>query len=583
MPHVNGQYYANINRKFSLQVENMNNLNYIFFANQCPFFPIMGQFYPNEAFEFIKHYDYLRKLALNINNILPDSFPLLKTSDRFNHLELTRRQAALLFFLSFFGCLPENTNSNLNSFYISKVLYSQNGPQFEFARAFLNYLTVIGKWIKENNIILEEKIIYMRQSVNKEVNNFENNNFINLCEVNFIQQGSLFEGNSTYCVDFSNKYIGGGTLTGGCVQEEILFASQPELLVAMLFMEVMDDNSAIGIFNTIQYSLFIGYGKNITFNGSNINNNININNIKRFRIIAMDADFKDKLLNDANIQIYQQIIKRDIYKAFAGFSLINCDNFNNENINNNNIIYYNKMNMNNNMNMMNNMNNNNNMNMMNNNNNNININNINLNNNNMMNNNINNNNININNKYMNNNMNNNININNINMNNMRMNNNFPMNNPNMNNMQNNNMNMNNNVNPIYINRNFTNNNNTFLNFNMDNNNNSNNSSFNNNNNMNNNMMFDKTIATGNWGCGIFNGIHELKFIEQWIAASFAGVRRLDYYTFGHNNMKKAIQYYQFFKNNKFITAANLYRMLIYNKLDVNNLIDNLVQYNFSIY
>lgn len=30
-------------------------------------------------------------------------------------------------------------------------------------------------------------------------------------------------------VDFANEYIGGGTLGFGCVQEEIMFASFPEL------------------------------------------------------------------------------------------------------------------------------------------------------------------------------------------------------------------------------------------------------------------------------------------------------------------------------------------------------------------
>ena len=36
---------------------------------------------------------------------------------------------------------------------------------------------------------------------------------------------------------------------------------------------------------------------------------------------------------------------------------------------------------------------------------------------------------------------------------------------------------------------------------------------------------ERYIATGNWGCGVYNGIFELKFLEQWIAASFSGVQR----------------------------------------------------------
>jgi len=29
-------------------------------------------------------------------------------------------------------------------------------------------------------------------------------------------------------------------------------------------------------------------------------------------------------------------------------------------------------------------------------------------------------------------------------------------------------------------------------------------------------------VTGNWGCGVFQGNHQLKFMIQWIAGSLAG-------------------------------------------------------------
>ena len=67
------------------------------------------------------------------------------------------------------------------------------------------------------------------------------------------------DGDASYCLDFANKLIGGSTLNGGCVQEEILFAIEPEAIVSMLFMEEMDENDAIGIFNTIQYSNYSGF------------------------------------------------------------------------------------------------------------------------------------------------------------------------------------------------------------------------------------------------------------------------------------------------------------------------------------
>eukprot|EP01126_Amoeba_proteus_P004650 TRINITY_DN11540_c0_g1_i2.p1 TRINITY_DN11540_c0_g1~~TRINITY_DN11540_c0_g1_i2.p1 ORF type:complete len:434 (+),score=94.24 TRINITY_DN11540_c0_g1_i2:247-1548(+) len=40
-----------------------------------------------------------------------------------------------------------------------------------------------------------------------------------------------------------------------------------------------------------------------------------------------------------------------------------------------------------------------------------------------------------------------------------------------------------------------------------------------------------TVATGNWGCGAFGNDHVLKFLQQWLAASEAGVTKMYYHTF----------------------------------------------------
>ena len=85
----------------------------------------------------------------------------------------------------------------------------------------------------------------------------------------------------------------------------------------------------------------------------------------------------------------------------------------------------------------------------------------------------------------------------------------------------------------------------------------------------------KTIATGNWGCGVFGGNHELKFIQQWIAASFAGVERLDYYTFGDKQTKPIEAYYKAIKE-KYKTAQNLYDALILVSTVNENYINNLL-------
>ena len=55
------------------------------------------------------------------------------------------------------------------------------------------------------------------------------------------------EGAGLLQIDFANRFIGGGVLGWGCVQEEIRFIICPELIVACLFTEVMEKNEALSI------------------------------------------------------------------------------------------------------------------------------------------------------------------------------------------------------------------------------------------------------------------------------------------------------------------------------------------------
>jgi poly(ADP-ribose) glycohydrolase len=125
----------------------------------------------------------------------------------------------------------------------------------------------------------------------------------------------MFDGEAEYCVDFANKYIGGGVLNDGIVQEEILFCIDPEAIVSLFLMEMMGDNDAIGIHNIIQYSNYKGYGASFEFDGSAIPSDIN--KIKRHKIIAIDAINlnKQKFNNNINKNINgANISKNDLNK-----------------------------------------------------------------------------------------------------------------------------------------------------------------------------------------------------------------------------------------------------------------------------
>lgn len=69
-------------------------------------------------------------------------------------------------------------------------------------------------------------------------------------------------------LDFANKYIGGGVLNSGCVQEEIRFVICPELLVSLLFMERMRENECIIIRGCERFNDYTGYAGSFSWNGN---------------------------------------------------------------------------------------------------------------------------------------------------------------------------------------------------------------------------------------------------------------------------------------------------------------------------
>ncbi|KAL6636533.1 hypothetical protein ACP70R_024105 [Stipagrostis hirtigluma subsp. patula] len=129
-------------------------------------------------------------------------------------------------------------------------------------------------------------------------------------------------------VDFANKYLGGGALSWGCVQEEIRFMINPELIVGMLFMACMEDNEAIEIVGAERFSQYMGlrtvnptpaslyrYGSSFRFVGDYLDSKpFDSMGRRRTRIVAIDA-----LDSPTMLQYESRGLLREVNKAFCGF------------------------------------------------------------------------------------------------------------------------------------------------------------------------------------------------------------------------------------------------------------------------
>ena len=60
-------------------------------------------------------------------------------------------------------------------------------------------------------------------------------------------------------IDFANKYIGGGVLGNGLVQEEIRFLQFPEMIITRLLCERMEDDEAVLVIGAERYNATEGY------------------------------------------------------------------------------------------------------------------------------------------------------------------------------------------------------------------------------------------------------------------------------------------------------------------------------------
>ena len=91
-------------------------------------------------------------------------------------------------------------------------------------------------------------------------------------------------------VDFANRYIGGGALRRGCVQEEIRFMINPELIAGMLFLPSMADNEAIEVVGPERFSNYTGYASSFHFAGDYVDKrDVDFMGRRKTKMIAIDA------------------------------------------------------------------------------------------------------------------------------------------------------------------------------------------------------------------------------------------------------------------------------------------------------
>jgi len=139
-----------------------------------------------------------------------------------------------------------------------------------------------------------------------------------LCKLHVMSSGTIDDdGIGMLQMDFANKFVGGGVLGWGCVQEEIRFITCPELIVSMLFVERLDDRDAMIVTGCERYCSSIGYADSFRFEGDFNDQTPRDSWGRRYtEVLAIDAQpFNYKRLE----QYKSNWLEREVCKAYAGF------------------------------------------------------------------------------------------------------------------------------------------------------------------------------------------------------------------------------------------------------------------------
>jgi len=130
--------------------------------------------------------------------------------------------------------------------------------------------------------------------------------------------GAIEDADHHIHVDFANAYLGGGVLTGGCVQEEIRFAVAPELLTAMIVSPRMGAFEAIRVHGSERFSSTTGYAFSLGYGGAFRDPCARLaDGTPDVTVVAIDAiDYRQRGVAS---QYSAAAIRRELDKARIGF------------------------------------------------------------------------------------------------------------------------------------------------------------------------------------------------------------------------------------------------------------------------
>lgn len=256
-------------------------------------------------------------LALRLPTIITQPIPLLKSGQE-RTLSMSQLQIGSLLANAFFCTFPRRNTRKSNSEYCNYPDINFNrlfsGPsdeavKMEKLKCIINYFRRITKDEPTGMLTFHRRVLLEPIEWSNAKHELANMLFL---ESGYIER----EGHGLLQVDFANKFIGGGVLGGGCVQEEIRFMICPEMIVSRLFTEALSPREVLVITGAEQYNVTSGYAGKFSWE-SDFRDQAPRDSWHRrcTEVVAMDAL--------CFVKPYEQYrppnIRRELNKAYCGF------------------------------------------------------------------------------------------------------------------------------------------------------------------------------------------------------------------------------------------------------------------------
>ncbi|XP_059222835.1 poly(ADP-ribose) glycohydrolase [Stomoxys calcitrans] len=265
------------------------------------------------------------RLALRLPDLVQAPIPLLKQG-KCHAITLTQEQISCLLANAFLCTYPRRNTLKKKSEYstfpdinFNRLFQSSGSAVIEKIKCICHYFRRVCPKENDRSNVPSGCVTFERRAIPlPELPNWSaSGKPLGVTPLHINSSGTIEDqGEGLLQVDFANKFLGGGVLGSGCVQEEIRFVICPELIVSKLFTECLRPSEALVMVGCERYSNYVGYANTFQWDGNYVDNTPRDSSRRRLcHIVAIDA----LLFHQSSHQYREELMLRELNKAYVGF------------------------------------------------------------------------------------------------------------------------------------------------------------------------------------------------------------------------------------------------------------------------